>query len=282
MITTALSATSADGTSLGYRSLGQGPGLVLVHGSVESAASHDELASALADSFTVTLYDRRGRGASGPFGSSHGLGTEVADLAAVLAATGSELVFGVSSGGLIALEAALSLPLRKVVVYEPALVDSSYDMTSVDRYFARLAAGDVVGAMVAAMKAAQLGPPALSRLPDFVLRPLVRLGMRAEERSAAPGSFTMRQAAPTVAGDFRLVREAAGRASRYAEISASVLLLGGGQSPPYLKDGLATLERVLPVRQRVEFPRLGHGGSGNAAQRGNPLTVAGAMRTFLA
>lgn len=274
--------TAADGTVLGHRSVGQGPGLVLVHGSVESAASHSELASALADSFTVTVYDRRGRGSSGPFGSSHGLGTEVADLAAVLASTGAELVFGVSSGGLVALEAALSLPLRKVVVYEPALVSAGHDLSELDRYDARLASGDVVGAMVAAMKGGQMGPPVMNRLPDFVLRPLVRLGMDAESRKAAPGSFTMRLAAPTLAGDFRLVREAAGRASRYASISAPVLLLGGGQSPQYLKDGLRTLERVLPHARRVEFARLGHGGSGNVAQRGNPLTVAGEMRTFLA
>lgn len=277
MITTA----SADQTAIGYRQLGQGPGLVLVHGSVESAASHVELAEALAGSFTVTLYDRRGRGASGPFGPAHGLATEVADLSALLAATGSDLVFGVSSGGLIALEAALSLPVRKIVVYEPALVDSSYDMSAIDQYYARLADGDVVGAMVAAMKGAQMGPPALNRLPDWALRPLVGLGMRAESRKAAPDAFTMRLAAPTLAGDFRLVRQAAGRASRYADVSAPVLLLGGGQSPRYLKDGLASLERVLPNRRRVEFPHLAHGGSGNASQRGEPATVARELLSFL-
>jgi pimeloyl-ACP methyl ester carboxylesterase len=275
--------TSADGTTIGYRQLGQGPGVVLVHGSVETAASHVELAEALAGDFTVTFYDRRGRGASGAFGPSHGLRSEVADLRAVIEATGAERVFGISSGALIALEAALSLPLpiRKLVTYEPPLVDESYDMSPIDRYFDRMGHGDVVGAMVAAMKAAQLGPPAMNRLPDWLLRPLVRLGMRAEEKKAGPDAFTMRLAAPTVAGDFRLVRETAGRASRYAAVSAEVLLLGGGRSPRYLKDGLATLEGVLPRCRRVEFAHLGHGGSGNADTGGEPATVARTMVEFL-
>ena len=60
------SVISADGTLIGYRQLGQGPGLVLVHGAMESAQSHMQLAEALADTFTVYLPDRRGRGMSGP------------------------------------------------------------------------------------------------------------------------------------------------------------------------------------------------------------------------
>lgn len=61
--------TSKDGTTIGYRQLGQGPGVVMLHGAMESAQSHMQLATALADAFTVYLPDRRGRGLSGPFGA---------------------------------------------------------------------------------------------------------------------------------------------------------------------------------------------------------------------
>ena len=70
---TAGSVTSKDGTTIGYRQLGQGPGLVVLHGAMESAQSHTQLAVALASSFTVYLPDRRGRGLSGPFGKDHRL-----------------------------------------------------------------------------------------------------------------------------------------------------------------------------------------------------------------
>src|SRR5258706_8770560 len=113
---------SRDGTAIAYWHFGAGPGLVLVHGAMETGLSHRQLAEALADRFTVTIYDRRGRGASGPAGTGYGIRQEVEDLEALLNHTGAQQVFGLSSGGLIALEAALALPaLQQVAVYEPAL-----------------------------------------------------------------------------------------------------------------------------------------------------------------
>src|ERR1700761_9796399 len=97
------SVTSADGTTIGYRHVGRGPAVVVLHGSNESAASHTQLARALASRFTVYLPDRRGRGLSGPHRPGHSLRTEVEDLQAVVAASGAQAVFGVSVAGLIAL-----------------------------------------------------------------------------------------------------------------------------------------------------------------------------------
>jgi len=94
------SVTSQDGTTIGYLRLGQGPAVVLLHGSMESASSHTRLALALADAFTVYLPDRRGRGMTGPYPSGYGIRTEVEDLQAILAESGAEMVFGVSAGAL--------------------------------------------------------------------------------------------------------------------------------------------------------------------------------------
>ena len=55
---------SRDGTTIGYRRLGMGPGLILLHGSMSSGGHHVELARLLADTFTVFVPDRRGRGLS--------------------------------------------------------------------------------------------------------------------------------------------------------------------------------------------------------------------------
>ena len=66
------SVLSKDGTRIGYLRVGRGPAVVLLHGSNESARSHTQLALALADTFTVYLPDRRGRGLSGPHRPDHG------------------------------------------------------------------------------------------------------------------------------------------------------------------------------------------------------------------
>ena len=47
--------------------------------------------------------DRRGRGLSGPFGDNYNMRREVEDLDALLTETEAHNVFGLSSGGLIAI-----------------------------------------------------------------------------------------------------------------------------------------------------------------------------------
>src|SRR5690348_12258601 len=103
------SVTARDGVTIGYRQLGSGPGLIVLHGAMESSQSHMGLAEALADAFTVYLPDRRGRGMSGPYAKDYRKEQDVADVEALLSATGARYVFGVSSGADIWLEAALSL-----------------------------------------------------------------------------------------------------------------------------------------------------------------------------
>ena len=90
------SAVSADGTTIGYRQLGRGPGIVVVHGSMSSGSYHLPLAEALADVFTLYLLDRRGRGPSGRYRPGDGIQQEAEDPDAVLAATGAHNVFAVS------------------------------------------------------------------------------------------------------------------------------------------------------------------------------------------
>src|SRR5262245_9040330 len=85
---------SADGTGIGFERLGAGPVLVLVQGSMGTAYTFRELAEALADSFTVVVPDRRGRGLSPrPFDPSYTIADDVQDLDAVLRATGGRFAF---------------------------------------------------------------------------------------------------------------------------------------------------------------------------------------------
>src|SRR4051812_17064667 len=141
--------TSRDGTEIAYYKTGQGPAIVVLHGSMESARSHTLLAEALAGDFTVYLPDRRGRGSSGPHRPDHTVRTEVEDLEAVSTAAGAEFAFGVSAGGAVVLEAARTLPdLRKVALYEPAIVDNPAPHRAwLSRFDREIAEGNLAGAM---------------------------------------------------------------------------------------------------------------------------------------
>jgi pimeloyl-ACP methyl ester carboxylesterase len=278
---TAGSVTSKDGTTIGYRQLGDGPGLVVLHGAMESAQSHTQLAVALASSFTVYLPDRRGRGLSGPFGKDHRLQNDVDDLEAILTKTRASDVLGVSSGAIITLQAALTLPsLRRVAIFEPPLMFNGAPAALLRRYEDEIAQGKVASALVSGMLAAQMGPPIFNRIPRRPLEWLTNLGMSSEDRKAKSADVTMRMLAPTLHYDFQLVVETEGSLDSYRAITVEVLLLGGSKSPAYLKAAVDALATVLPMARRVEFPGLGHGATGNSNRGGRPELAARELRRF--
>jgi len=80
---TTSSVVSQDGTTIGYRQYGHGPGLVLEQGGMGSAHNFHQLAGALADTFTIYVPDRRGRGLSGPFGKEYSINKDVEDIEAL-------------------------------------------------------------------------------------------------------------------------------------------------------------------------------------------------------
>src|SRR2546423_12796807 len=57
---TTSSVPSADGTTIGYRQIGSGPGLLLLPGGMLASQHYMRLATALASAFIVYVVDRRG------------------------------------------------------------------------------------------------------------------------------------------------------------------------------------------------------------------------------
>ncbi|MFF2083115.1 alpha/beta fold hydrolase [Nocardia sp. NPDC058176] len=102
----AFRVTSNDGTTIAYDREGSGPAVILVGGALDGGVENAPLAPTLAERFTVYNYARRGRGASG-FTEPYAVEREIEDLDALIAeAGGSAHLFGASSGGALALEAA--------------------------------------------------------------------------------------------------------------------------------------------------------------------------------
>ena len=113
--------TSADGTTIAYEQVGDGPTVIVVGGAFSVSADGGPLASALADAgFRAVTLDRRGRGESGDKRGSLPE-DEVDDLAAVIQAVGGEaIVLGHSSGAVLALFAAgRGVPIRSLFLSEP-------------------------------------------------------------------------------------------------------------------------------------------------------------------
>jgi pimeloyl-ACP methyl ester carboxylesterase len=115
--------TSKDGTRIAYDVYGQGPAIVLVDGATATRAfgGSTELAKTLAErGFTTYAFDRRTRGESGDT-QPYAVAREIEDIEALIdQAGGTAYLYGISSGGALALEAAAALggKVKKLAVYE--------------------------------------------------------------------------------------------------------------------------------------------------------------------
>jgi pimeloyl-ACP methyl ester carboxylesterase len=243
---------------------GTGPGLVVIPGTTRRARHYQALADALADTYTVHVVERRGRGKSPAQGDGYGLDVEITDVLEVLEETKSRQVFGHSYGGLAALHVALWTTLDRVIVYEPATsIGGSLPHDWLPRYEQLLAQGHDARAMVHFLHALDLMPSGP-----------VMVGVAwAMQRLTAEGRAT-REVLPTVPAEFHVAREFDSDGSRYSGITAPTLLLGGGRSPAYLQEVLHVLLETIPSARLVVSPEFDH----NAPDLSAPKAVAELIR----
>jgi len=81
-------------------------------------------------------------------------------------------VFGVSSGAIIALQAALRLPsIHKIASTKPPLLVND-PVAGLARFDKEMAKGKVAAALVTGLLGAQMGPPIFNILPRWLLERL--------------------------------------------------------------------------------------------------------------
>jgi pimeloyl-ACP methyl ester carboxylesterase len=129
--------------------------------------------------------------------------------------------------------------------------------------------------MITALKGTGVAPPALRLAPRFVLAAL--LGALLRRVGPEPGAVSLVDLIPTLHYDAVIVAAGEGRLGAFADIEATVLLLGGSRSPKYIKSALAALEETLPNASRVELRGCGHSAPDNDAQ---PTHVAEELIRF--
>lgn len=270
--------TSRDGSNISYRQLGSGPPLLLLHGGMQAAQSLVGLAGALSDAFTVYVPDRRGRGRSSAHGPGYGMARECEDVEALVRKSGARRVFGLSSGGLIALHAALAQPaIEKVAVFEPPVsVQGSVPTQWLAEFDRHVTAGRLPDALITALRGLQLSP-LMARVPRALLAPMLRLAMASDDRRAHRDDTPLRALIPTEHFDVTLIQEAERETTRFDGVAADTLLLGGGKSPDFLRNALARLAAAVPRARRVELRGLDHLGPDD---QGSPMQVAKVLRPF--
>lgn len=239
--------SSADGTMIAFERRGSGPALILVSGGLNDRAMAAPLADLLAADFAVYTYDRRGRGDSTDT-APYAVNREVEDLAAVVGAAGEPvLVFGHSSGAILALEAAASLPLIKLAVYEPPFtIDADADAHS------STLAADVA----ALLKDGKHEETVTHFLTDIGMPPPMIAEMQKSPMWAAFVSM-----APTLNYDFALIHNGGTSmvpTARIEAISAPVLSIAGGDSPHGMKQVAEAVASAARNGQYEEIPGQTH------------------------
>lgn len=124
------SITSADRTEIAYERTGQGPPVVLVHGTACHRLDWREVVPALSEEFTVYAINRRGRDDSGD-SEEYAIEREYEDIIAVLEHVDSAhnsdeplSLVGHSYGAIITLNSILETSLvDRLVLFEPPLGD---------------------------------------------------------------------------------------------------------------------------------------------------------------
>lgn len=253
---------SADGTRIGFRRLGNGPALVMVHGSVSTHTDWMRVARLLSGRFTCYAMDRRGRARSGDGASAYSIEREYEDVCAVLRAAGpGTMLAGHSFGAICAMGAALLHPVSRLVLYEPPLP---------------------VGGQIAGENLA----PYARAISEGNLDTALEIGLSKFTRLSAPATGDLRASkawphlralAPSWIRELEAMDSRPASLENYRALTCPTLLLQGSLSPEHpMQDATRALAEVLP-RVHVETI-VGHG---HMALRDAPQTVARIITSFL-
>ena len=229
---TSATVTAPDGTVIAYDRVGQGAALILIDaaGHYGGFTSFAGLIDLLASRLTVYHYDRRGRGSSTDT-PPYAVEREVEDLAALIdRAGGSAYVYAFSSGGVLALHAAMAgLPIPRMALLEPPIEPDD------DRSAQRLFITELSNLLVA-------GQP--ERAVEFYLTGIGVPDDIVESMRGSASWLAMESVAPTLVYD-SLISEATSF-DLLGSVTVPTLVLDSEGSSDDLIGMAATVARGLP------------------------------------
>ena len=242
--------------------VGEGPGLVMLHGGGTSSTEYMRLAGKFSPKFTVHVYNRRGRPGAGPMQDSDTVDTDVEDLAAVMQAAGSTRVFAHSGGGFIAFQVARTLPISHLGTYDAAIAIKGTDMPKgyLDDFQKALDDGDIITAMTIVATAANPDETP-KNMPVWLQRSMTGLFLKTVYGQR------MKDLIHTFRPEIGRILDNEEAASFYSNITAKVLLGTGSHSSKYFGQTCDALVDVLPLGQRLTVPNARHNTANSAPDR---------------
>lgn len=248
-LTQGFAVTSKDGVTIAGAISGQGPPVVLVHGTTGSDYSWALVQPYLADRFTVYAIQRRGRGQSGD-GPTYAIEREAEDIVAVVDSIGKPAgLVGHSFGANCCLEAALlTTNVTHLVLYEP-VIDAPVDESLLERVDALIADGSGEAAVMLYLRESA--------------------GLSEEEIAAVRSSPTWEMrvaAAHTISREDRAAGTQSEMAARVATMTTPTLLLTGSESPLVFRKEVEALCAMLPHCALHVLEGQGHGANVTAPE----------------
>ena len=255
--------TSKDGVHIAYERCGQGPPLVLVHGSAADHTRWRPILQIMERHFTVYAVDRRGRGQSGD-AEPYSIEREYEDVVAVVdSISGPVNLLGHSYGAICSLEAFLKTPnLRKLILYEPPIsthIKKNYPSDAMDRINSYLHVGEREKAL-------------LIFLQEIVGIPTSETNML----RSSPGWPLRVATAHTIPREEASVDSYIFDPERFSQMEIPTLLLLGAESPPFYRAAIETLKRSIPDSRIAMMP-----GQRHAAMETAPELFFGEVIGFL-
>lgn len=252
-----------NGNAIHYEESGDGPPLVLVHGSWDGGDCWDALRPELESSHRVVSYDRRGHSRSERPGAAWTRRDNEDDLAVLIEALelGPVHVVGNSYGGMISLGLASRRPdlMRGVTVHEPPAisllgVQAAAEVAGpLQVVLGEIEAGATERATRRFMDEVALGPGSWEQMPE---------AMRVSLAANAP-AFAVEMADPRLP-ELRL-----------ENLALPVLVTRGDSSPPWLMHLAELLADEIPGAETATIA-----GAGHAPQETHPAGYAPVIRAF--
>jgi pimeloyl-ACP methyl ester carboxylesterase len=242
--------TSRDGTPIAYERGGEGPPLVLLHGTTSDHSTWELVLPALQKHFTVYAVDRRGRGESGSGdGRAYDIEREFEDVVALIdSIDGTVGLLGHSYGAICALEGALrSSRVGGLVLYEGTFPvpegTELYPPEALESVRSSLKAGDREGALtIFYHDIALISPEEIEMLHSLPTWP-ARVAL-----------------APTIPHEMRAFESYVSNfgSARLGNLRTPTLLLLGGDSPPLERAATESLDSALPDGRIAVIPDQAH------------------------
>jgi len=257
-----LDVQSTDGTPIRVWIRGEGPPIVLVHGSLRDHSIFEPLIAQLQSTLTTYAIDRRGFGSSGDR-DGYAIEQEFRDVAAVVdaiaARKGPVALLGHSYGAGCAMGgAALTRNASHLILYEPSL-GIAYPAGWIEANFKALEAGDADSVIRAV-------------LVDI----LEMTNEDVEARRSTPRWADYLRAAPTVLREARTENGWEYQPGAFDGVLASTLVLVGTETAPALMQSTLRAAAAIPGARTHVL-----GGHGHLACATDPDLIASIITQFV-